>query len=68
MKKNNKMAKKKFKHVILTQFNIKIDFSAEDKNRNLVLTDEWMNKRFAIFRKFCLPSIVAQTNQNDTMT
>lgn len=46
-------------HFILTRFNIFI--WTKDKNGNKVRTRAWIEHRFALFERFCLPSIKAQT-------
>ncbi|MDQ1297136.1 MAG: hypothetical protein QG611_1115 [Bacteroidota bacterium] len=55
-----------YKHFIITRFNLR---SAEkewsrDKQGNSVFTDEWINHRTDLFLKYCLPSVVNQTNKN----
>ncbi len=51
-------------HIIITRFNIPMVEHTEDKNGQKTQTDAWMEERFALFEKFCMPSIMAQTNQN----
>jgi len=52
----------KFKHVILTRFNVRI---VEDPKAPSIGTDPgWLAERFALFERYCLPSILAQTEQN----
>lgn len=54
-----------FVHVVLTRFNVRLDnWGSVDKNSNPTLTDEWMEKRFDLFQRFCLPSIAGQTTGN----
>lgn len=48
-------------HYILTRFNLRL--WTKDKKRNETRTDEWLKKRFDLFEKICLPSIMNQTNQ-----
>jgi hypothetical protein len=51
-----------FKHFILTRFNVKMDgVSSYDKNNKPVLTEEWLERRFFLFEKYCIPSIINQT-------
>ncbi|WP_430934252.1 glycosyltransferase [Saccharicrinis sp. 156] len=51
-----------YKHFVLTRFNIKLDgFATMDKNNNPVLTDEWLEERFYLFEKYCLPSLINQS-------
>lgn len=46
-------------HFILTRFNIFI--WTKDKNGSKVRTRTWLEHRFALFERFCLPSIKYQT-------
>jgi hypothetical protein len=46
-----------FRHVILTRFNVKIEQSAPPGN-------DWLDHRFSLFERFCLPSVKAQTCGN----
>lgn len=60
---------KKFKHYIITRFNISQSFQckARQPESNLLeknLESEYLRKRFEIFRRYTLPSIKQQTNQN----
>lgn len=63
------MAKKgKFIHIVFTRFNIKMKLDASKYHVGIsgypVLSEHWMKERVNIFRKFCLPSISNQTNNN----
>lgn len=49
-------------HFILTRFNIFI--WRQDKEGQNVRTSEWLEHRFSLFEKYCLPSIKNQTCQN----
>jgi len=58
--KKNKKPEKKSKspsiaHFLLTRFNLK---------RHAVRPEGWLEKRIALFEKYCLPSIANQTNKN----
>lgn len=53
----------KYAHFIITRFNLKLGFNV-DKNNVSTQTDEWLEKRFDMFEKYCLPSVAAQTNRN----
>jgi hypothetical protein len=46
-----------FRHVILTRFNVRIEQSAQPST-------EWLEDRFSLFERFCLPSVQAQTCGN----
>lgn len=50
-----------FKHYILTMFNVEAVFS-----RGTFLQREWLDHRFDLFAKYCLPSIARQTCSNFT--
>jgi len=52
----------KTEHYILTRFNLRL--WTKDKKRNETRTDEWLKQRFELFERFCLPSIINQSNQN----
>ena len=46
-------------HFILTRFNILL--WTKDKKGNKVRTREWLEHRFALFERFCLPSMTSQS-------
>jgi len=48
----------KIQHFILTRFNLRI--WNQDKNGQSVRTDAWLEQRFDIFEKYCLPSVKNQ--------
>jgi hypothetical protein len=51
-----------FRHVILTRFNIRY---TEDPNAPSIGVDpDWLRDRFELFNRYCLPSLVAQTQQS----
>ena len=51
----------KFQHVILTFFNVRL---VSDPSVPSIGTDPaWLDARFALFERYCLPSILAQTQQ-----
>lgn len=54
--------KPKFKHFIVTLFNLKI--WKEDKTARATQTAEWLSQRFQLFEQFCLPSVERQTCKN----
>ena len=55
-----------FKHYIITRFNLRVDDWDYTKNNEVVLTKEWLDHRFLLFKHFCLPSMINQLNQNFT--
>lgn len=48
----------RFCHLILTRFNVKLGF---DDTR--IVDPAWLEGRLALFEQFCLPSVMAQTEQ-----
>ncbi|MBO1739142.1 glycosyltransferase [Leifsonia sp. TF02-11] len=44
-----------FEHVILTRFNVRMEMYPH------AATDEWLQERLALFRRYCLPCVRAQT-------
>jgi hypothetical protein len=46
-----------FRHIILTRFNVKIEQSGPPDS-------DWLEHRFSLFERFCLPSVKAQTCGN----
>lgn len=46
-------------HFILTRFNLRL--WKRDKHNRETQTEEWLEQRFCLFEKFCLPSVKAQT-------
>ena len=46
-------------HFILTRFNLRL--WRQDKNGSPVRTVEWLEHRFALFERYCLPSVAAQS-------
>jgi hypothetical protein len=53
-----------FEHYLITRFNLRNPKWNVTKNNELLLTEEWMEDRIQLFKNYCLPSVVAQTNQN----
>lgn len=53
---------KEFQHFILTRFNLLL--WNKDKERNKVRSIKWLEHRFSLFEKYCLPSIKSQTCQD----
>jgi hypothetical protein len=50
-----------FRHFLLTRFNVRHDPWRADRAGRAVLTEEWLDHRFDLFERFCLPSVAAQT-------
>lgn len=53
-----------YKHYLITRFNLRNPNWSTTKNNESLLTDEWMVHRLWLFENFCLPSVMAQTNQS----
>ncbi|MGD9977401.1 MAG: glycosyltransferase [Bacteroidales bacterium] len=53
-----------FKHYLITRFNLRNAKWHATKNKETILTDEWLGHRLSLFHDFCLPSVVGQTNKN----
>lgn len=56
--------KKRFQHFLLTQFNLKNFPQGEHANEEAWI--EWTRNRITLFRKYCLPSILNQSDQDFT--
>lgn len=50
-----------FDHYILTRFNVEAEFAP-----SMCIQDYWLEHRFPLFIRYCLPSIAAQTCKNFT--
>jgi hypothetical protein len=55
-------ARPRFHHVILTRFNVR--FVEDPRIASIGLDPAWLTDRFALFERYCLPSVVAQSVQN----
>ncbi|UMY65467.1 MULTISPECIES: glycosyltransferase [unclassified Flavobacterium] len=53
-----------FDHFLITRFNLRNPKWELTKNRETLLTDQWMTERLALFANFCLPSVAAQSNKD----
>ncbi len=60
----------KVQHLVLTRFNLRLSNRSErwgtDKFGNPIDHDQWLQHRFDLFERYCLPSMAAQTNQDFT--
>ena len=58
----------KVQHFILTRFNLRLGELSEnltrDKFGNKIDRDQWLEHRFKLFERYCLPSMAAQKNQD----
>jgi hypothetical protein len=50
-------------HLLITRFNLKGEDWATSKNGTVALSDDWLTDRFALFEKYCFPSVKGQTVQ-----
>jgi hypothetical protein len=55
-----------FKHIVLTRYFTRFSNSASDVQEVLKPDRAWLEDRLAIFVKYCLPSVLAQSVQNFT--
>ena len=55
---------KTLEHFILTRFNLEKADWKTDKNSREVLNAEWLENRIKLFKQFCLPSVIGQSNKN----
>ncbi|MHB1146914.1 MAG: glycosyltransferase [Lutibacter sp.] len=53
-----------FQHYILTRFNLRATDWTVTKNKEKVLTEEWLEERFDLFENYCFSSVKNQSNQN----
>lgn len=49
-----------FQHFLITRFNLRQPDWTTTKSHSRVLDDAWLDHRFALFERFCLPSVAAQ--------
>lgn len=52
------------KHFIITRFNLKNKQNLKDNLISNPVSSEWLDNRFELFEKYCLPSVINQSNQN----
>jgi len=53
-----------FQHYILTRFNLRATDWTITKNKEKVLTEEWLEERFDLFENYCFSSVKNQSVQN----
>jgi hypothetical protein len=56
----------KFTHYLITRYNVRLDQWGKDVHGQPTLKDDWMSHRFALFSRYCLPSVIAQVNLDFT--
>lgn len=57
-----------FNHFLITRFNLKFSDNRwkKDKSNNEILNKDWLMHRMEIFLKYCVPSVLKQSNKNFT--
>ncbi|MBZ4677108.1 MAG: hypothetical protein JG782_1728 [Anaerophaga sp.] len=55
-----------FKHYLITRFNLRNKEWKTTKNREPLVDTNWLDHRIRLFKNFCLPSVLNQTNQSFT--
>ncbi|HEX7048590.1 MAG TPA: glycosyltransferase [Longimicrobiales bacterium] len=53
-------------HFIITRFNLRLRGIGADKRGREVLTRSWLDERLDLFERYCLPSVVHQTEHRFT--
>jgi hypothetical protein len=53
-----------FHHFLITRFNLRNPSWELTKNNETLLDDSWMSERIELFKNYCFPSVVNQTNKN----
>lgn len=53
----------KYAHFLITRFNLPLAWT-KDKNNVSTLTEEWLEHRYELFMRYCLPSVVSQTSKD----
>lgn len=55
---------KEFTHYLVTRYNVPLEKWDRDKAGNQVGHDEWMSQRLSLFKKYCVPTVLHQSNQD----
>lgn len=55
-----------FKHFLITRFNLRMSNWHATKSNQAILDEDWHLERFDLFEKYCLPSVINQSNKNFT--
>ena len=53
-----------FEHVILMRFNVRTKHAAEARDSAIRSERDWLDRRFDLFERICLPTIVGQSAKN----
>jgi hypothetical protein len=52
----------KFTHYLITRYNVPIPGFQKDRTGTTTRDEKWLQHRFEFFEKFCLPSVIHQSN------
>ncbi len=52
-----------FHHFLVTRFNLRVDSWTKTRDGEATLNNEWLEDRFFLFEKYCLPSVLNQANK-----
>ncbi len=55
-----------FKHFLITRYNVPLEGWELDKSGIYTRDDAWMEHRFQLFKKYCVPTILAQSEDDFT--
>jgi hypothetical protein len=53
-----------FEHFVITRYFVRFNEKANDRDAKLRASPGWLENRLELFKKFCLPSVTAQSIQN----
>ncbi|HUR30803.1 MAG TPA: glycosyltransferase [Saprospiraceae bacterium] len=54
----------KFTHYLITRYNVPIPGFQMDRSGVTTRDEKWLQHRFELFQKFCLPSVIHQSNKD----
>ena len=64
---NDRKMTERISHYLLTRFNVRLTFDVAPGSRptgHMGLDAGWLERRFGLFEKYCLPSVAAQTRKD----
>jgi hypothetical protein len=53
-----------FQHFVITRYFVRFSERTDDRESQLRAEPDWLDNRLELFKTFCLPSVVAQSDQN----
>jgi hypothetical protein len=53
-----------FEHFVITRYFVRLNEKTNDHDAKLRASSEWLENRLELFKKFCLPSVTAQSIKN----